>query len=167
MTTSTSLSSRRGVGGFSALVGGILMILSVFLPWLGYPSAGSTVTGWDTYALTSGSARWFTQDAFRVDGFSPGFSGVSVLIAGGLMALLGLAMLFSLAGGAFRLGTAVLVVLGVLALVAFIVGGTNPASLFATGDPNLVTPEYGLFVLAAGSVIGLVSVWVGISGGRP
>jgi len=162
MNASLSLSSRRGLGGVSALVGGILMVVSVFLPWLGYPSAGNTVTGWDTYALSSGSAQWFTQDAFSTRGFSPGFTGLSVLIAGGVLVLLGLVMLFSLAGGAFRLGPAVLLVLGALALLVFIVGGSNLASLYATGDPNLVTPEYGLFLLSAGSLIGLIAVWVGL-----
>lgn len=166
MTTSNSLASRRGLGGVSALIGGLLMIVSVFLPWLAYPSAGDAVTGWDTYALASGAARWFTQDAFRTEGFSPGFTGVPVLIAGGVLALLGLVMLASLAGGPFRLGRPALLVLAVLALLAFLVGGTNLASLFATGDPNRVTPEYGLFVLATGAVIGLVSVWVGLSRAR-
>jgi hypothetical protein len=162
MNTSLSLTSRRGLGGVSALVGGILVIVSVFLPWLGYPSAGNTVTGWDTYALSSGSAQWFTQDAFSTRGFSPGFTGLSVLIAGGLVVLLSLAMLLSLAGGAFRLGFAAILVLAGLALLAFLVGVSNLASLYATGDPNLVTPEYGLFLLSAGSLIGLIAVWMGL-----
>jgi hypothetical protein len=165
VATSMSLTSRRGLGGVSALIGGAAVIVSVFLPWLGYPS-GDTVTGWDTYAFASGTARWFTRHAFSAIGFSPGFSGVSVLIAGGVLVLLALAMLFSLAGGAFRLGVAAAVVLGVLALLAFIVGGANLASLYATGDPDLVTPGYGLFVLSAGAVIGLVGVWAGISRAR-
>lgn len=167
MNASLSFSSRRGLGGVSALVGGILMVVSAFLPWLGYPSSGDTVTGWDTYALASGSAQWFTQDAFSAGGFSPGFTGLSVLIAGAVLVLLSLVMLLSLAGGVFRLGLAAILVLAVLALLASLVGGTNLASLYATGDPDRVTPEFGLFVLAAGAVIGLVSVWVGLSRSRP
>jgi len=83
-----------------------------------------------------------------------------------VLVLLSLVMLLSLAGGAFRLGLAAILVLAVLALLAFLVGGTNLASLYATGDPDRVTPEFGLFVLAAGAVIGLVSVWVGLSRSR-
>jgi hypothetical protein len=166
MTAGQSLSSRRGLGGLAALAGGMLMTVSVFLPWLGYPSAGTTVTGWDTYALASGTAQWFTRHAFSAGGFSPGFAGVSVLLAGGLLVLLGAVMLLSLAGGAFRLGLAAILILGALALVAFIVGGSNLTSLYATGDPDAVTPEYGLFVLSAGAVMGLLGVWVGLGRGR-
>ena len=46
MAGSTSLSSRRGLGGFAALVGGALMIVSVFLPWFG--SGEQSFTGWDS-----------------------------------------------------------------------------------------------------------------------
>ncbi len=165
MTTTTSLSSRRGLGGFAALVGGALMILSVFLPWLGSPLAGESVTGWDTYDLASGSEKFFVQEAFDT-GFSPLFSGMSVLIAGGLLALIGLAMLASVSGGAFRLPAGGILILGILALLIFIVGGTNLASLYATGDPDLVTPEWGLYLLAGGAIIGLLGVWVGIGKGR-
>lgn len=169
MTTGRSLSTRRAVGGASALVGGALMIASVFLPWLGYPSANSLVTGWDTYTLTSGTTRWFTADAFSPEGFSPGFSGLSVLIVGGLMALLGLALLLLLAVGTRRPGIAVAVglVLRGLALLIVIVAVTNLASLFATAEPGLVTPQFGLFLLVGGALIGLVSVWVGVSRTRP
>lgn len=165
MTTSTSLSSRRGLGGFAALVGGALMIVSVFLPWLGSPLGGQSVTGWDTYDLASGTEKFFVQEAFST-GFSPLFSGLSVLIAGGLLALIALAMLGSLSGGAFRLPAGGIFILGILALLIFVVGGTNLASLYATGDPDVVTPEWGLYLLAGGAIIGLLGVGVGIGKGR-
>ncbi len=98
MTTSPSLTSRRGLGGLAALAGGILVIASVFLPWLGYPAAGSTVTGWDTYDLASGAEQVVHPGRLRAPaGSAPAFSGVSVLIAGGVLVLIGLAML-ALAG---------------------------------------------------------------------
>ena len=39
MTTRENLSSRRGLGGFAALIGAALMIVSVFVPW--FQGAGS------------------------------------------------------------------------------------------------------------------------------
>jgi hypothetical protein len=165
MTTSTFLSTRRGLGGFAALAGGALMIVSVFLPWLSSPLGGDSVSGWDTYDLASGTEQWFVQEAFR-NGFSPLFSGMSVLVAGALLALIGLAMMFSLSGGAYRLPAAGILLLALLAVLVFIVGGTNLLSLYATGDPDLVTPEYGLYLLAAGAIVGLLGVLVGIGRGK-
>lgn len=151
------------MGGLIAVIGGAAMVLSVFLPWQRYLSLGSSATGWDTHTLTSGSARWFTTSAFNADALSPGFSGAVVLIAAGLLVLPGLRMLLSLAGGAVRLRVAEAVALAVAALVAFGVAATNLVSIYATGNPNLVTPEFGLFVLGAGAAIGLTGVWVGLS----
>jgi hypothetical protein len=166
MTTSTSLSGRRGLGGFVALAAGALMVASVFLPWLNSPlGAGGSVTGWDTYEQASGGEQWFVQETFS-SGFSPWFTGISLLIAGGLLALIGLAMLASLRGGAFRLPVAGIIVLGLMALLIFIVGITNLVSLYATGDSDLMTPAYGLFLLTAGATAGLLGVWVGVGRGR-
>ena len=166
MATNPPLASRRGLGGLSALIGGAAMIGAVFLPWLAYPSLGNTIRGWDTFALASGGTRWFTQHAFDAYGLSPGFTGMSVLIAGGLLGVSGGAMLFSLRGGGFRLRAATMRALRVLALVAFVVGGTNLVSAYATGGSGLVTPEWGLFQSAAGAMIGLVAVWLGLSRDR-
>ena len=162
MTTSMSRSGRRGLGGLIALAAGALMVASVFLPWVG---GGGSVTGWDTYEQASGTKQWFVQETFS-SRFSPWFTGASVLVAGGLLALVGLAMLASLRGGAFRLPVAGIIVLGLLALLIFVVGITNLVSLYATGDPGLVTPAYGLFLLTAGATAGLLGVWVGVGRGR-
>lgn len=161
MATSMSRSARRGLGGFTALAAGGLMVASVFLPWVG---GGRPVTGWDTYRQASGVKQWFVQETFS-SGFSPWFTGASVLAAGSLLALVGLAMLASLRGGAFRLPVAGIIVLGLLALLIFVVGVTNLVSLYATGEPGLVTPAYGLFLLAVGATGGLLGVWVGIGRG--
>jgi hypothetical protein len=166
VNTNSSLTSRQGLGGFAALIGGAAMVSAVALPWLAYPSLGNTMRGWDTYALASGGARWFTQHAFNADGLSPGFTGLSVLIAGGLLVVSGLAMLILLRGGAFRLRAATILVLRVLALLVFVVGGTNLVSAYTAGAFALVTPQWGLFQVAAGAMTGLVAVWVGLSRGR-
>ncbi len=97
---------------------------------------------------------------------SPMFTGMSVLIAGALMALIGLALLASLAGSAFRLPGGGKATLVIITLVAFVVGATNLPSLYATGDSSVVTPEYGLFLLTAGALIGLVGVIAASSKGR-
>ena len=167
MTTRENLSSRRGLGGFVALIGAALMIISVFLPWFG---TDASYTGWDAVVedVTNikGTGDFFTTPYFADSGFSPFFTGLSVLIAGVLLALIGLLMLLSLSGGAFRLPGFWVFIVGVLALAIAIVGVTNLASLLATGDSNVVSPEWGLYMLTAGAVIGLLGVWVGIGRGR-
>ena len=167
MTTRENLSSRRGLGGFVALIGAALMIISVFLPWFG---TDASYTGWDAVVKDvtniQGTGDFFTTPYFADSGFSPFFTGLSVLIAGGLLVLIGVAMLFSLSGGAFRLPGFWVFIVGVLALAIAIVGVTNLASLLATGDSNVVSPEWGLYMLTAGAVIGLLGVWVGIGRGR-
>ncbi len=166
MATNPPLASRRGLGGLTALIGGAAMIGAVFLPWLAYPSLGNTIRGWDTFALASGGTRWFTEHAFDAYGLSPGFTGMSVLIAGGLLGVSGGAMLLSLRGGAFRLRTPTLWILRLVALLVLVVGATNLVSGYATGASGLVTPQWGLFQTAAGAMIGLVAVWLGLSRDR-
>ena len=166
MTTSTSLSSRRGLGGFAALAGGALMIVSVFLPWLSSPVGDHAVTGWDTYDLSSGVDKFFVQEAFD-SGFSPMFTGMSVLIAGAVLALIGLTMLASLRGGAFALATMGKALVVIMGLLSFIVGATNLISLYATGPgADILGPEYGLYVLTAGALVGLFGAAGGLGKGR-
>ncbi|HUU61845.1 MAG TPA: zinc ribbon domain-containing protein, partial [Acidimicrobiia bacterium] len=94
VATRESFSSRRALGGFVALVGGALMVVSVFLPWLG--STGANVTGWDAYTtLKDAGQNGFFEQHFFDTGFSPFFSGVVALIVGGLLAIVGLALIAS------------------------------------------------------------------------
>jgi hypothetical protein len=164
MATSTVLSSRRGLGGFAALAGAALMIVSVFLPWVG------DVTGWDSVNQEITSIRsagdFYVNPAFADSGFSPFFTGLSILIAGGLLALVSLAMLASLKGGAFRLPSAGHLALTVLGVIIAVVGVTNLASLYATGPgAGMLDPAYGLFVLTAGALIGFFGILGGASKG--
>jgi hypothetical protein len=168
MATSRSLSSRRGLGGFAALVGAALMIVSVFLPW--FRGGGVSVTGWDSVNTKITSIRsagdFFKNPAFANSGFSPFFTGLSILIAGGLLALISLAMLASLRGGAFRLPAAGHLALTALGIVIAAVGVTNLASLYATGPGSeLLKPEYGLFILTAGALIGFFGILGGAGKG--
>ena len=68
-------------------------------------------------------------------------------------------MLASLKGGAFRLPRPASLVLAVLGIIIAIVGVTNLASLYATGPgTEFIKPEYGLFLLTAGALIGFFGV---------
>ena len=71
-----------------------------------------------------------------------------------------------MSGGAFRLAGFWVFLLGILALAIAIVGVTNLASLLATGDSDVVSPEWGLYLLTGGALIGLLGVWVGIGRGK-
>lgn len=180
MATSTSLSSRRGLGGFVALVGAALMIVSVFLPW--FSSGDQSFSGWDSVnpslteisnadeaIQTIADAGNFYENAYfdPASSFSPFFTGLSILIAGGLLALISLAMLASLRGGAFRLPAAGHLALTVLGIIIAIVGVTNLASLYATGPGSeFLKPEYGLFLLTAGALVGFFGIVGGASTGK-
>jgi hypothetical protein len=167
MTTRKNVSSRRGLGGFAALVGGVLMVLSVFFPWFG---TDASYTGWDAVVEDvtniSGTGNFFANPYFAESGFSPFFTGLSVLIAGALLVAIGLLMLLSLSGGAFRLPGFWMFILGLLALAIAVVGVTNLASLLATSDSDVVSTEWGLYLLTGGALIGLLGVWVGIGRGK-
>jgi len=166
VTERKSLSSRRGIGGFIALLGGLAMIVSVFLPW--FAAGGPSYSGWDAVVddamNVSGVGDFYDSPFFAESGFSPFFTGLAVLIAGILLVLIGLALLASLRGGAFHLPGVLQILLGVLALGIAVVGVTNLASLYATGDTDILQPEYGIFVLTAGAVVGMLGVWLAIGG---
>ncbi|MBU1225829.1 MAG: hypothetical protein KJ698_01275 [Actinobacteria bacterium] len=158
MATGTSLSSRRGLGGFAAMIGGALMAVSVWTPWL--DTQTDDPTGWDIYTTLSDSGRnLFYEHNFFDPGFSPFFSGLTMLIAGGLLALIGLALLASVRGGAFSLPGAAVAVLDVLALLIFVAAAVNLFSLFTTGPgTGILDPAYGLYLLAGGGLVGFIGV---------
>lgn len=166
MTARVNVSSRRGMGGFLALLGGAAMIVSVFVPWFGTTASYS---GWDSVVKSvenvSGTGDFFQAHWLSTSGFSPYFTGLSVLIAGVLLVLIGLAMLFSLKGGAFRLPGIAVFLLGLLALLIAVVGVTNLISLFATRGSGQISPEWGLYLLTAGAAVGLIGTWIGLGRG--
>jgi hypothetical protein len=180
MAASSSLSSRRGLGGFAALVGAALMVVAVFLPW--FSSGDQSFTGWDSVnpsladissadeavETIADAGNFFDNSYFDpASSFSPFFTGLSILIAGGLLALISLAMLASLKGGAFRLPSAGHLALTVLGIIIAIVGVTNLASLYATGPGSeFLKPEFGLFLLTAGALLGFFGVVAGLGKGR-
>ncbi len=164
MTASTSLPSRRVhirrfVGGFASLAVGALMIVLVFTPWLSI--GGVERTGWQLYTdFTDAGRNGFYEQQFFSDGFSPFFSGLAILVAGGLMALIGVATLASLRGGTFRMPRWGVFVAVVLSWLIAIVGATNFVSLLMTAPDG--PRGTGLFVLALVAVIGPIAVLTGL-----
>jgi hypothetical protein len=158
MTTSTSSAPRRVVGGFMALIGGALMIVSVFLPWL--DTQGEDPTGWDTYTTLSDAGRnIFYEHNFYASGFSPFFSGLTIMIAGGLLALIGLVMLASLRGGVSRLPKAAVTPLMVVGLLIFVVAAADPFSLLSTGPGRgILDPGIGLYLVPVGALLGEIGI---------
>jgi len=78
-----------------------------------------------------------------------------------------LALLASVRGGAFALAGAGKLVVVVLAGLAVIVGVTNLASVYGSGPgAGLLDPEYGLFLLTAGALIGFLGVVAGLGKSR-
>jgi len=166
MAGSAALASRRGLGGIAAVVGGALMIVSVWMPWLDLQVEDPT--GWDTYtALSDNGRNVLYEHNFFDAGFSPFFSGLAILIAGGLVALIGLAMFASLRGGAMAVPGAGVAVLSLLALLVLLTGATNLFSLYVTGPGSgIIDPAYGLYVLPVGGLVGFLGVSLGLARGR-
>jgi len=157
------LSSRRGIGGLVVMLGGALMIASVWLPWL--DTQADDPTGWDTYtALTDAGHNGFYEGSFFNSGFSPLFSGLSVLIAGCMVAVIGLAMILVLrATPPVGVRLAMLLV----AIAVMIVAGLNLLSLFRTGPGSgILDPAFGMYLAAAGGFVGLLGVAVGVAPDR-
>jgi len=88
---------RPYVCGVIALAASAGLVASVFWAWL-VPVLGSgdEMTGWEVYqaAGDTGENSFLISDAFR-EGFSPLFTGLSVVIAGGLLGAGALLLLFS------------------------------------------------------------------------
>jgi hypothetical protein len=145
--------SRRRLGGWAAMVGGVLMIVSAFLPWLRSPRSGAIWTGWGYVDRLLGIEKLFLW-GFYSTGFNPFFTGLAVVIAGGLLVLVGLAMLRSRRARAFASRAAGRAGLVTIALLTLIVGFSSLISCHARG----VRPLYGLYLLAAATLVGVLGV---------
>lgn len=157
------LSSRRGIGGLVVMLGGALMVASVWLPWL--DTQADDPTGWDTYtALTDAGRNGFYEGSFFNSGFSPLFSGLSVLIVGCVFAVIGLAMILALRRTP-PIGVRLAMIL--VGMTAMIVAGLNLLSLLRTGPGSgIVDPALGMYLAAAGGFVGLLGVALGVAPDR-
>ncbi len=140
------------LGSVLALLGGIIVVVSTWLPWAG--SFGFNSTGWDGYSGAGNFGQRFVQ---VVDG-KPAFTALPMVIAGGLIILMALLMLLVRKKGLgmitliLALGT---VAMGVLTMITFKTFDTG----FMSASVNL---QYGLYLLgafglvaAAGSIVAL------------
>ena len=120
------------------------------------PSPAGIRSDTQDFTSISDTGNFFDSPFFAETGFTPLHRPVS---PPALLVLIGLAMLASLKGGAFRLPGAGQFILVVLGIIIAIVGVTNLASLYATGPgTEFLEPEYGLFILTAGALIGFFGV---------
>ena len=159
---------RPYVCGFLALLMAAGVIASAFWPWL-EPVAGDSMSGWDIYESTAdtGDNPFLITEAFRT-GFSPLLTGLSVVIAGGVLAAAALVLMVSPKvkqpsqwGVPKGMGT----VISLLGFAVLLVPIINLCSLmFTQPRPYLIQPGAGLmggFVLAG---VGGVAVVIGATG---
>lgn len=171
---SSSVTGRRlkrpYVCGVIALLASAGLIASVFWAWL-VPVLASAdeMTGWEIYqaAGDTGENSFLIADAFR-DGFSPLFTGLSVAIAGGVLAALALVLMVSPKaqqpskwGVPAGLGS----LIALVGLAVLFIPLVNLSSLIMTQPrPYLIQPGGGLtggFLLAA---VGGIALAIGATG---
>jgi hypothetical protein len=148
-----------------ALVGGGLVIVASFLPWLRHPNV--TLTGWDLVDSTprGGGNPLLIMNAFAE--FDPMATGLTTVILGGLMAMLAVVVLVApkqLPPSRAWVPDEVILIMvpimgcAMLAAIFNVVSALSP-NASAAG----VEIEYGLFVLCAGVVVWLVGMLVEMS----
>jgi len=145
----------------AAIIGGAMMMVGAFLPWLKSGLGPGSMTGWDAYTMASGSERFFILNAFASD-FSPMFTGMSVLIAGAVMALIGLYRFFRVRRALPPPPAAAKVAGALLLLAVIVIGLANLLSVFSFGPGRgLLDPDYGLYLVTGGAIIGSLGVVIG------
>jgi hypothetical protein len=148
-----------------ALVGGGLVIVASFLPWLRHPNV--TLTGWDLVDPTrrGGGNPFLIMNAFA--DFDPMATGLTTAVLGGLMVLLAVVVLAAPKqpppSRAYVPDEVILVMVPIngcamLAAIFNVVSAVSPnASAVGVGI------EYGLFVLCAGVIVWLVGMLIEMS----
>lgn len=152
---------RMGVlfwmGSLLVLAAGVVILLSTFMTWGSGPFGRLSLTGWDWYdlgrTLPAGSGE--VSNAFFV--YSQGkpiFTGLCTLIAGGILALVGLLMLIFRSKG---MG-------GVAILFSIFCLGMAVANTYTVVSSANVNMGVGMYLFLAFSVIGLVAAPLAMSG---
>lgn len=148
-----------------SLVGGGLVIVASFLPWLRHPNV--TLTGWDLVDPTrrDGGNPFLIMNAFA--DFDPMVTGLTTVILGGLMALLAVVTLVSRKqpppSRAYVPDEVILVMVPIMGC-AMLAAIFNVVSAFSPNASSAgVEIEYGLFVLCAGVIVWLVGMLVEMS----
>ena len=167
---------RPYVCGVVALLASAGLIASVFWAWL-VPAlpGGDGATGWEVYQTAGDTGRnsFLITDAFR-DGFSPLFTGLTVVVAGGVLAALSLLLMVSpkvKQPSKWGVPAGVGALISLLGFAVLLVPLVNLLSLMMSQPrPYLVQPGGGLiggFLLAAVGGIALVIGATGSPGRKP
>ena len=138
------------IGAAVGIIGGILSLLGIFLPWAYGNTPGDpnlSVTGWDLYEL-------------GVEGGDNEFGIIVVLIAIGVLAML-LAMLEAVRA---RAPGAIVAVLGVLSMV-FLLIIFSAVSAFMAGslEEAGISMGTGLYISIVGSIAVIVGGLIGVA----
>lgn len=153
---------RSPVGALLALGGAACLAIGVFLDWLAPGRAVSgeeAITGWDISSEMEGMNKLYIGN-FWEDSFSPIFAGMAVLIAAGVLAIIG-AWLLVRTQPANGPG----IILRLLALLAFLIPVANLLSLFGFGPgTDVVNPGIGMWLAVIGGGIGFLGVSLGSGG---
>jgi hypothetical protein len=159
---------RPFVCGFLALLMAAGVVASAFWPWLD-PVVGDSMSGWDIYESTAdtGDNPLLITEAFRT-GFSPLFTGLTVVIAGGVLAAAALALLVSPKvrqpsqwGIPKRVGT----LISLLGFAVLLIPLTNLLSLVLTQPrSHLIQPGAGLIGSVFLAAVGGMAVVIGSTG---
>jgi hypothetical protein len=160
---------RPYVCGFLALLMAAGLIASVFLPWLSPVLGEDDLSGWDVYQSTgdTGDNPFLISEAFRTS-FSPLFTGLSVVIAGGVLAAAALVLMASPKvkqpsqwGIPKGLGTPIML----LGFAVFLVPTVNLLSLVSTQHrPYLIQPGGGLIGGMLLAAVGGMALVIGATG---
>ncbi len=139
------------IGSLLALLGGIVVVVSSWLPWAG--SFGFNITGWDIFSGADNIGQRFIQ---IVDG-KPTFTGLTFVIVGGLIVLFALIMALSRKKGlavlalVFSLGAVALAVITMISLKTLGSGGLDLGLSLQYG--SYLTGAFGLVALVGSIVV--------------
>ncbi len=134
------------LGSLLALLGGIVAVITSWLPWAG--SFGVNITGWDIFNGADNLGQRFLQ---IVDG-KPTFTALPMIIAGGLIVLLALLMLLSRKKG--WAAVTLILALGVLAMS--VITMVSMKTLGSGGISFGLSLQYGIYLLGAFGVVGVL-----------
>jgi len=152
-TAYTAPAKTRGalfwMGAGIILVAGVLVLVSAFMPWLTGPRGFISFSGWDAVRKSSGAEVFFSYNSG-----SPTFTGLCSLIAGGIIALVGLLMLIFRSKG-------VGVIAIIFSIIALGMAITNLSTFLRT---EMISVGMGMYVFLIFSFLGLVGGGLAMAG---
>jgi hypothetical protein len=137
------------MGAGIILVAGVLVLVSAFMPWLTGPRGFISFSGWDAVRKSSGAEVFFSYNSG-----SPTFTGLCSLIAGGIIALVGLLMLIFRSKG-------VGVIAIIFSIIALGMAITNLSTFLRT---EMISVGMGMYVFLIFSFLGLVGGGLAMAG---